>query len=109
MKRLQEIINGIQVLELRGNPETVISGLTLDSRSAGSGMLFAAVRGTQTDGHRFIPQVILAGVAAVLCEEIPADANPDVAFIRVGSVAQAIGHMASPFFDHPTHQLKVVG
>ncbi|OFY49988.1 MAG: UDP-N-acetylmuramoyl-L-alanyl-D-glutamate--2,6-diaminopimelate ligase [Bacteroidetes bacterium GWF2_49_14] len=109
MKRLQEIINGIQVLELRGNPETVISGLTLDSRSAGSGMLFAAVRGTQTDGHRFIPQVILAGVAAVLCEEIPADANPDVAFIRVGSVAQAIGHMASAFFDHPTHQLKVVG
>lgn len=109
MKRLQEIINGIQVLEIRGNPETFISGLTLDSRSAGPGMLFAAVRGTQTDGHRFIPQVTGARAAAVLCEEIPADANPDVTFIRVASAAQAIGHVASAFFDHPTHQLKVVG
>ena len=41
---------------LLGAPEQLpeISGLTSDSRSAGPGSLYVAVRGSQTDGHRFV-------------------------------------------------------
>jgi UDP-N-acetylmuramoyl-tripeptide--D-alanyl-D-alanine ligase len=47
-------------------PES-FSGAAVDSRLVRPGELFVALRGTQTDGHRFIPQAIAAGASAVLC------------------------------------------
>jgi UDP-N-acetylmuramoyl-tripeptide--D-alanyl-D-alanine ligase len=43
------------------------SGAAVDSRLMRPGELFVALRGTQTDGHRFIPAAIAAGASAVLC------------------------------------------
>ena len=43
--------------------------IVTDSRQAGEGSLFLALRGERTDGHRFIPDVLSKGALAVLCEE----------------------------------------
>lgn len=43
--------------------------IVTDSRKAGPGSLFIALRGERTDGHRYIPDVLERGVLAVLCEE----------------------------------------
>lgn len=40
-----------------------------DSRAAGKGSLFVAVRGERTDGHKYIPDVLQKGALAVFCEE----------------------------------------
>jgi UDP-N-acetylmuramoyl-L-alanyl-D-glutamate--2,6-diaminopimelate ligase len=109
MKNLNELITGIKVLEIKGDPSVRISGLTLDSRVSGNGMLFAALRGTRTDGHQFIPQAIAKGASAVLCEEIPAGEFSGVTFIRVENSGQVLGLIASSFYDHPSSQMKVVG
>jgi UDP-N-acetylmuramoyl-tripeptide--D-alanyl-D-alanine ligase len=42
-------------------------GAAVDSRLVRHGDLFVALCGTQTDGHRFIPDAIAAGAGAVLC------------------------------------------
>jgi UDP-N-acetylmuramoyl-tripeptide--D-alanyl-D-alanine ligase len=42
-------------------------GAAVDSRLVRPGDLFVALCGTQTDGHRFIPDAITAGAGAVLC------------------------------------------
>lgn len=42
-------------------------GAAVDSRLVGPGQLFVALRGTQTDGHRFIASAVEAGASAVLC------------------------------------------
>lgn len=61
----------VQVLDgavLAGDPELVIDRVTADSRQAGPGVLFVAVRGTSGDGHRYLDQVAAAGCSAVVVE-----------------------------------------
>lgn len=52
----------------------VIQKVSTDSRKAGPGDLFVAIKGDQFDGHDFISQAVARGVEAVLCEKYPADA-----------------------------------
>lgn len=46
--------------------DVTIEGLALDSRHVQPGQLFAALSGTQADGHIFIPEAIEKGAVAVL-------------------------------------------
>ena len=46
----------------------LIAGLTTDSRLAGSGDVYIAVRGSQTDGHRFVRDAVGRGAAAIVVE-----------------------------------------
>lgn len=86
-----------------------ITGITMDSRRTGPGSLFVAVRGTVTDGHRFIETAIRQGATAILCEELPADITPSVAYALVADSARALGLVAANFYEHPSRQLKLIG
>ncbi|XLZ73031.1 UDP-N-acetylmuramoyl-tripeptide--D-alanyl-D-alanine ligase [Massilia sp. SR12] len=46
-------------------------GVSTDSRTAGAGQLFVALRGEVFDAHDFLPQLAGSGVAAVLVEKLP--------------------------------------
>lgn len=109
MKQIRELTGAINLLECTGDPSNAITGLTLDSRTVAPGMLFAAMRGTSTDGHRFIPQAAAQGASVILCEEIPDPAPAGTVYLKVANVADALGPLASAYFDHPSHALKVVG
>ena len=63
MKRLSEILRQTPVREVLGDGERPVGGLTYDSRAVKPGDCFFAVRGTQADGHAFIP----AAGKLVLC------------------------------------------
>lgn len=49
--------------------DTVPEYIATDSRDAGKGSLFVAFRGERTDGHKYIPNALAQGAAAVFCEE----------------------------------------
>ena len=97
------------VLIQHGNPDVPVAGLTLDSRQAGPGQLFCALRGTATDGHRFIEKAVGQGAAVVVCEELPAELNPATTYVQVADSAAALGPIASAFYGHPSRQLQLVG
>jgi UDP-N-acetylmuramoyl-L-alanyl-D-glutamate--2,6-diaminopimelate ligase len=86
-----------------------ITGLSLDSREAGPGRAFCALRGTATDGHRFIDTAVAQGAAAIVCEELPATLNPATAYIQVADSAAALAHMAAAFYGHPSRQRQLIG
>lgn len=84
-----------------------ITGVTTDSRSAGPGVLFCAVRGTQADGHAFLAAATAAGAAAALVEaRDPALALPQV---EVRSGRRAAAFAAAEFYGDPWTQLAMVG
>ena len=57
----------------------------VDSRAVEPGVLFVALAGERTDGHRFLDAAAAAGAAAVLVRELPAGTNlpPDVGVIAL--------------------------
>ena len=109
MKRLSEILRQTPVREVLGDGERPVGGLTYDSRAVKPGDCFFAVRGTQADGHAFIPAAVAAGAAAVVCEQQPADPAPGVTYVAVPDSAGAMADLAAAFYDYPSRELKLVG
>ncbi|MBE5971799.1 MAG: UDP-N-acetylmuramoyl-tripeptide--D-alanyl-D-alanine ligase [Lachnoclostridium sp.] len=77
---------------LCGNPEASVARIKLDSRQMEPGDLFVPIIGERVDGHKFIPQVLASGAAAVLTSEH--DAVPEeyqtAAWIRVADTKEAL-------------------
>ena len=107
--QLTDLLYKIPLLATSGSMNTDITNLTMDSRRAGTGSLFIAVRGTVTDGHNFIETAIQQGAMAVLCEEMPNETNPAVAYVQVQDSARAMGFVAATFYSQPSQKLKLVG
>lgn len=95
------------LLETRGDMGLTIRALQSDSRLVEPGDCFVALRGELADGHQYIAKAIEKGAVAVVCEYAP-DTDA-VAIIRVESSAEALGFMASAFYQHPSRRLRVVG
>ncbi len=109
MPILRDIMTNITPVHTRGNTATVVSGLCIDSRMAGSGSAFIAVKGTLSDGHLFIDKAIAQGTTAIVCEKMPEVLQEGVAYIQVKNSAVAAGIMADAFYGFPSRHIKVVG
>ena len=109
MMKLEEILNGIHVAEIKGNITKEISGLEIDSRKIESGHMFVAVRGTQTDGHAYIGKAIEKGASVIVCETFPDNIESDVTYIKVNDTEEVVGKLATAFYGHPTSKLKLIG
>lgn len=78
---------------LEGNPDREVLKIRLDSRQVEPGDLFVPIIGEKVDGHKFIPQVIGAGAAAVLTsehDEIPEKCKEKAAWIQVSDTKTAL-------------------
>ena len=103
---LHELLDSVDVLELRGDPRTEIASVTHDSRAVGAGDLFCCVPGSTTDGHDHAPAAVAAGAAALLVER---PLGLAVAEAQVASVRAAMGPVAAAACGHPSTRLAVLG
>ena len=109
MKKIGEILRYTPVGAVHGDPETEIGGLTYDSRNVRPGDCFFAIRGTQSDGHDYIPMAVGKGAAAVVCEQLPAEPAGGVVYVVVPDSAGAMADLAAAFYGFPSRELKLVG
>ena len=109
MAALKDILYKVSLKSVSGNMETEVKALAFDSRKVEAGTAFIAVKGTQVDGHDFISTAIEKGALAIVCEELPAELNTEIAYIQVQDSSKALGFMASNFFGSPSEKLKLVG
>ena len=106
---LAELLKAIQPQQVIGGTDIEIKEVNIDSRKIEQGHLFMAMRGTQTDGHTYIPGAIEKGAVAVLCEDVPEELNPHVTYIQVTDSEDAVGKLAHAFYGYPTEKLELVG
>lgn len=109
MKTLKDILYGVSVAEITGDPSVAITSVQFDSRRVRDHTLFVAIRGTVTDGHRYISPAICNGAIAVLCEEMPPERDAAVTYVVVANTAQALGVAASNYYDNPSSKVKLIG
>ena len=107
--KLNELLKNVKPICIIGSDDIDITGVNIDSRKIETGHLFVAIKGTQTDGHKFIPKALELGASAVLCEDIPEEKVAGVTYVQVESTESAVGPVATVFFGEPSKKLKLVG
>jgi len=108
-KILKDILYKVALTEVIGTTNIAVSSVEFDSRKVKKGCLFIAIKGLTTDGHSFIDQTIKNGAVAIICEELPAKKHRGTTYLRVKDSAEALGTIASNFYDQPSTKLKLVG
>jgi UDP-N-acetylmuramoyl-L-alanyl-D-glutamate--2,6-diaminopimelate ligase len=103
--KLKEILKNIDITEFAADGETQITGVSYDSRSTRPGDLFVAVKGFDTDGHKYIPAAVEKGAAAVLCEEKP-DCGVPYAVTPNSRLGLALA--SRDFFGDPESQMTMI-
>lgn len=88
--RLSDLLGG------KGALDTPITGLASDSRKVAPGFLFAALKGTRSDGRAFIPQALARGAVALLVPE-GSRIDAPVPVIEDRRPAQRLAMMAAAF------------
>jgi len=81
---------------LDGDEETILSGISIDSRTIGRGELFHVIAGPSHDGHDFLEKALDRGAAALIVER--GRALPDalaVPVIAVEDTTRALGALAA--------------
>ena len=107
--KLKELFKDITIKAVKGNDDVEITGVNIDSRRIKEGHLFVAMKGTQVDGHKFIPKAIELGAKAVLCEDMPEETAEGVCYVQVDSTEDVVGQVATTFYGDPSRKLKLVG
>ncbi|MEZ5480708.1 MAG: UDP-N-acetylmuramoyl-L-alanyl-D-glutamate--2,6-diaminopimelate ligase [Porticoccaceae bacterium] len=88
--------------------DTLISGVTLDSRSVRPGDLFIAVPGTVADGRKFIPQALQSGAAVVLAEAGGGIDRQD-RVIEIEGLLHKASAIAASFYGDPSRSISMTG
>jgi UDP-N-acetylmuramoyl-L-alanyl-D-glutamate--2,6-diaminopimelate ligase len=106
--KLREIISKINPESIAGDTDLEIQDICYDSRKAGRGSLFVAIRGFKTDGHQFIGEAYQRGARAFIVEKmllLPSGA----VLIKVPSSRKALARVSNVFYQFPSQKLRLIG
>ena len=103
-KPLTALLRDLHKFRLMGAGDPAISSIVYDSRRAGPGSLFVAMRGHRDDGTVYVADAISRGAAAVVAATKPLSEVP-VPVVLVPDSRKALAELAWTFYDHPQRAL----
>lgn len=107
--KLDTLIEGLELVSLKGSRDVEITAVNFDSREIIPGAMFVAVRGVELDGHKYISKAIENGAVAIVCEELPENPMEDIVWILVKNARNAIAWISAAWYGHPSRELKLIG
>jgi len=106
---LQELLYKVSFVKIIGTTNVEVIDIAFDSRKVKAASLFVALKGTQSDGHTYISQTIEAGAKVIVLEDMPANLDDKITYIKVLDSNIALGIIAANFYDNPSEKIKLVG
>ena len=85
-----------------------ITGIQYDSRKVELGNLFVAIKGFQSDGHKYIQNAVANGAIAVIVED-EEYCGLDYPWILVEDSRVALAEISAAFYHNPSETLKLIG
>lgn len=110
---LKEMLIGLEGLKARGKIELDIKGIAFNSKEIQDGYIFVAIKGFETDGHKFVEEAIENGAVAIVIQEgcdlkslkIPAD----ITVIMAKDTREALAIISCNYYKNPSTKLKLIG
>ncbi|SFW70911.1 UDP-N-acetylmuramoylalanyl-D-glutamate--2,6-diaminopimelate ligase [Sinomicrobium oceani] len=109
MSILKDILYKVPIDAVTGNTSVSVNALCFDSREVSLNDVFVAIRGVESDGHRFIEAAVHQGAVAVICEEMPSSVVNGVTYVQVTDTHAALAIMASNYYGNPSVNIRLVG
>ena len=106
---IKQLIEETKPLKIVGNDNIEVTGIEIDSRRIGPGNAFIAMKGTQVDGHQFIPKALELGATCIVCETLPTELQEGVTYVQYESTESVAGALATHFYGDPTKRMKLIG
>jgi UDP-N-acetylmuramoyl-L-alanyl-D-glutamate--2,6-diaminopimelate ligase len=106
--KLQQLLNGINVISIVGNLDREIYGVAYDSRQVEQNFAFVCYQGVAVDGHEYVSDAIKKGATAVISEKglsLPAN----ITWVQVKDGRLALALMAANWYNVPAAKLKMIG
>ena len=108
MRETARLVATLPGARVAGSLPPSVDAIASDSRAVRPGTLFVALRGERTDGHAFLRDAAARGAAALVVEQ-PLEDDFGVPVVHVADTRVAASALADAFYDHPSHDLIVVG
>jgi UDP-N-acetylmuramoyl-L-alanyl-D-glutamate--2,6-diaminopimelate ligase len=106
---LRELLGTLAPIDSVGSVgDTTVTAVAYDSRQAGPGAVFVALRGVKADGTAFARDAAKRGAIAIVSESERAEGVP-LPWIRVEDARLALAALSAEFFGHPSDELTLVG
>ena len=112
---LTKLINSVNAIQVAGEVERKdVSSICYDSRKVKKNSVFVAIKGVNTDGHRFILDAINNGAMAVILEDnnsVPDDifVHEKKAKILVADSRKALAEISCALYKNPSKKIKLIG
>lgn len=110
---LKAVLNGIEGLKGKGNLDIDITSITHDSRKVKKGGMFVAIKGFETDGHKYIKSAIENGAKVIVIEEgasiKKSDIIDDVTIVMAPNTRMALAKLACNFYNNPSAKFNLIG
>ncbi|MGE5943782.1 MAG: UDP-N-acetylmuramoyl-L-alanyl-D-glutamate--2,6-diaminopimelate ligase, partial [Flavobacteriales bacterium] len=109
MIELKDILYKVTLNAVVGNTSVEIHAIDFNSKNISKNDVFVAIKGSVSDGHKYIDAAIKQGAVAVICETLPDELITGVTYVEVDSSSKALAIMASNYYEEPSANLKLVG
>lgn len=85
---------------------TIITGISYDSRDIKQGDIFVCLTGEKTDGHNFIKEAEAKGAKAILAQK---NVSSNIPVINVKNTQAALAELANIFYKEPSKSIRIIG
>jgi len=106
--KLSDLLAGVPSVNIYGNEDQNIRGISYSSKTVQPDDLFVALKGEKADGHDFVEEAVERGAVAVLSERDKPSPFAKI-WIQVCNPRIALALCASNFYSQPSQKLKVIG
>ncbi len=112
---LEELVKKANILDYKLfslNSKSFFDNITLSSKEAKSNFIFTAIKGFQTDGHRFLSSAYDNGCRNFIVEDIndiDSSITTGSSIIKVNDSREAFGKISNFIYEYPFKKLKLIG
>lgn len=107
--KLQDLLKNVELVEIKGEKDITVTGISTDSRKAIDGSAFIALKGVQVDGHQYIVNALDLGAKVIIHEEDVDTSKAGIIYVKVKDSADAAGKIATLWYGDPSAKLKLIG